>query len=140
MHLITKQQELFEKKAHLSEQMVIEKAESEKANQEKQFDALKIEEEQSEFAFKLMDEGNNLAQFHQYNAAIEKFKDAFQILQSIGWEGEAQKVFLQVDLFNQEKINHGQKTNQKNPNRAGNQTDRPSRSTPSSHLPRSARS
>ena len=95
---------MLEQRAALAKKLKDEKEqlEAEKRNQDLAEDARKKQE--GEKAFRLMDEGNLEAKQFNYNKAIEKYQDAFDILKSINWTIEADETSNQIRIFEQERL------------------------------------
>ncbi|MHA1584610.1 MAG: hypothetical protein ACTSWL_05105, partial [Promethearchaeota archaeon] len=54
-------------------------------------------------AFHLMEEGNSLASFNEFDSAIEKFSLAVSIFKEIAWENEVKQALIQIKLFKKAK-------------------------------------
>lgn len=98
-----KEMELLERKVALEKQMEMQKQAKLKEIEQVNLQKLNEEETLSKQAFKLIDEGNNFAQFHNYDQAIEKYQKAFKIFSKIHWTREADKLKMQINLFENEK-------------------------------------
>lgn len=76
----------------------------------KEFEKKKLEKEQKQQdAFKILDEGEKLASTHQYDDAIEKYNDAIDALNSLGWTEYIPRVKETIRSLQDEKKKHDAK-------------------------------
>ncbi len=101
-----KQQEILERRLDLAKQMDNEEKIKREKQEEREIQRIQQEDDLSQKAFALLDEGNNLARFHKYEDAVQRFRDASDVFKSIHWEKESEKVDMQIVLFKEEQENY----------------------------------
>ncbi len=105
-----KDREKLEKAAEQHKELIEKSEESEskskleRENKEnKRIEEEKLEEKLSNKAFDLIDQGNEKADLKNFTEAIEKYREAKDLFDQIGWNSEAEKLLAQISDFKKKK-------------------------------------
>lgn len=106
-------QETLPPLVELNQSAIVENIKAHNEEARKELERKKqLEEEQQNNAFKLLDEAKKFEKLKEYQNAIEKYVDAADILNNIGWVMETNKIYTVIEQLEQKIKDKNEKNNE----------------------------